>query len=136
MARNEDQHFVPQFFLRRFSTNKASIGAFIAPAKFIDCAPIKGQAQRRFMYGRDLKLEQLLSEQEGHWSALLREVDQHDLPPTMLSAAHCDLLYFIALQRGRTISAAADHEDALTQMERFKHSAYAEIGVAVPEAAA
>ena len=123
---------MPQFYLRRFSRDGASVGAFISPNHFIGHASIKGQSQRRYMYGRNPELEKMLSELEGQWSELLRNIDQVGSPPPIMSVGHRDLLFFIALQRGRTMSAAGDHEEALALMEDFKQRAYGEIGQTPP----
>lgn len=56
VVNNAAHHYVPQFYLRRFSPDQSSVGTFIAPDRFVDCASIKGQAQRRHLYGRTPEL--------------------------------------------------------------------------------
>lgn len=60
MSAFKNQHFVPQVYLRSFSTDKRSINAYnINRKKYIEQASIKGQCSKDFFYGKDLTLEKV-----------------------------------------------------------------------------
>ena len=100
----------------------------------VDQAAIKGQAQRRYMYGRNTELEEeLLGENEGRWSSLPRTISGSTSLPDLMSIGHRDLLYFFALQAWTyALSTAADHRKALARLEDFRLRSYSEIGRIAP----
>lgn len=67
MAENKRQHYVPQNYLKEFSSDGLSIGVFLVETgKCIDKpAAINSQAQESYFYGKNLTLEKQLSELEG-----------------------------------------------------------------------
>jgi len=73
----ENQHFVPRFFLKKFSNSndEKSIGVFLKDRqKYIRTASIEGQAQKPFYYGKDGKTEDYLMGIEKHASVVLAKI--------------------------------------------------------------
>lgn len=73
----ENQHFVPKFYLKKFSNSndEKSIGVFLKNRqKCIRTASIEGQAQKPFYYGKDGKVEDYLMGIEGHASIVLAKI--------------------------------------------------------------
>lgn len=103
MASNKNQHYVPQCYLKKFSSdnNRSSINLFnIDRRKFIVSAAIKGQCSKNYFYGKDLKIEKALQPIEGNFS---RVVDRILSPSYKLT--HDDsvfLLRYWLLQQQRT----------------------------------
>jgi len=120
MAKNEDQHFVPQLYLRNFSADCRSIGMVnLKQRKGIDRASIAGQCQRPYLYGKDLRLENLFGKIEGRISPLIREILDKRIVPTVEAKSHQDMLFFIASQNLRTTQSAAEMNEMLDKM--MKH---------------
>jgi len=69
------QHYVPKFYLRFFSNDEKSIGAYIFKSKsYITNASIKGIGGSNYFYGKDGKLEDWFGELEGKWSIILKKI--------------------------------------------------------------
>lgn len=79
----KNQHFVPKFYLGRFSINenKKAVCAFAFDVKkFIPNARIKGQAAKNFYYGKDGIIENNLGSLEGKWAESLRQIETSAVP--------------------------------------------------------
>lgn len=77
MASNKNQHYVPQCYLKKFSSdnNRSSISLFnIDRRKFIVSAAIKGQCSKNYFYGKDLKIEKALQSIEGNFSRVVDRI--------------------------------------------------------------
>lgn len=77
MASNKNQHYVPQCYLRRFSSAEsgASINLFnLDRKKLIENAPIKNQCSKGYFYGEDLVIEKALQPIEGEYSAVINQI--------------------------------------------------------------
>lgn len=76
MADKVKQHYVPQFYLRGFSSNKHSINTFILSSeKFIENASIKNMCQKDNFYGEDKVVENFLHTKiENKAAIILRNI--------------------------------------------------------------
>jgi Protein of unknown function (DUF4238) len=105
MPHNKNQHFVPQFYLRNFSTEaqQKTIHLYnISRGRSIFNIGISGQCYRHYFYGKDALLERALGILETHTSPLLAKMITEGKLPTRCSPQHGLLAQFIAIQRGRT----------------------------------
>lgn len=60
------QHYVPQMYMRLFSIDESSVGIYVLSSDhFIRQAPIKGQACRKYFYGKDGGVEKAFGTIEG-----------------------------------------------------------------------
>ncbi|KAA8681608.1 DUF4238 domain-containing protein [Vibrio gigantis] len=103
MASNKNQHYVPQCYLRRFSSddNRASINLMnIDRAKFVPNAPIKGQCSKNYFYGKDLRLEKALQPIENNLARVLDSVASKGYELTKEDSQF--LLHYWILQQQRT----------------------------------
>jgi Protein of unknown function (DUF4238) len=81
MPSKKKQHFVPRFYLKNFSLNSTEkmLGIFnLTHSKFISNGKLKDQAQKDYFYGRDLIIENALSESEGITAEILRNIINQD----------------------------------------------------------
>lgn len=99
MPENKDQHFVPKFLMRQFSSDprcesdRKWINLYLLKTrKFIPNASIAGQCQRPYFYGKDIELEKMFGELEGRTKSLLG-----DLSPNALSKLKSGELFEIKL---------------------------------------
>jgi Protein of unknown function (DUF4238) len=77
VTEKEKQHYVPKFFLRRFSCfgDDKTIGIYRPKnGLFVASGPLRSQAYRRYFYGKDGVLENQLSQVEGVSAEVLRQI--------------------------------------------------------------
>ncbi len=106
MSNKKDQHYVPKFYLRRFSfiNNQKEIGLFNTKTEFFrQQAPLKGQAYKPYLYGRDGELEDILSKLEGGFAKLIRNITINSELPTINSNEYEELLSFVVISILRNV---------------------------------
>lgn len=119
MSRVKNQHYIPQLYLRHFSTDEKqkTIGLFnLKNDKFIRHAPIKNQASRDYFYGEDGVTERLLGTIEGNASPLLKAVIGGKQLPTYYSHETASLYIFCLLMKIRTEINVANTQAAVNAM--------------------
>lgn len=100
MTDKKNQHYIPKFYLRKFSigNNERQIGVFNIDNKiFIQKGKLKTQGSKNFFYGQDGVIEDHLSEIEGHLATTLKNLIADNKVPKKLSNEHINLLLFIVL---------------------------------------
>ena len=100
MTDKKNQHYVPKFYLRKFSYqgNEKQIGLFnVRKSFFYATAPLKNQGSKDFFYGVDGIIEDGLSVIEGTLAESLRNAISNRRVPDKLSKEHANLLMFIGL---------------------------------------
>lgn len=105
-----DQHYVPKFFLRRFSYkgNRSQIGLYnIKNDFFFPTAKLKSQAQKAYYYGKDGKIEDRLSVMENNYSHVLNKIDLDQSIPSKTSQDYKTLLNFFACTDTRNPASVA-----------------------------
>jgi hypothetical protein len=113
MSDNKKHHYVPRFYLKRFSQDKKSIGVFnIHSGLIVENANLKNQCYKNYFYGKEKEFESAIDGIEGEASKLLRMIDEIGILPPPLSGEHLVLIFYVLLQYSRTKYAA----DALNEM--------------------
>jgi hypothetical protein len=115
MAALKNQHFVPKCLLKPFSQDSKgrSIHLYnIRHDRLIPRAPLKGQCQRDYLYGKDGKLEHALGRIERSFGMTRVRV----LDGTHTETDLYDLNFFTYLQLRRTEMAAIRLKDAYDAM--------------------
>lgn len=119
MSKKINQHYVPQFNFRLFSTDKRSICLITKDkGKLIRHAAIKGQASKNNFYGHK-DIENALSDLEAIFSVAIREVLFIGTFDRLPIETHLLILQSIMLQRTRTQSARNNAQDANDTMLRM-----------------
>ena len=107
-------HFVPQFYLKKFSNSKKSIGMYMLDRrKYVSNAAIDSVGGRDFLYGKDGFLEKWFGKMEAIWSVILENIIENKKIPDD-SDSYTYLLMFIYLSDVRTAQ-VADYQNALLQ---------------------
>jgi hypothetical protein len=105
MGQSRSHHFVPQFYLRRFSDDGRSIRVLNkASDRIIERAPIKGQCAVDNLHGWHEDAEQTLSVIESDCAVTIDELLRTGIVPQRGSPDHTNILVFVALQHGRTVA--------------------------------
>lgn len=110
MANKKNQHYVPQFYQRRFSPDEKTIGAYIiVQKKKVDSAAIRHQASEDYFYTKDTNkannMENALGTLESLGKEVMEKIDAN--PRQNLDKKDCQTLYvFTLLQMGRTMANA------------------------------
>ena len=104
-------HYVPQFYLRRFSDDGRSIRLLNkASDRIIEGAPIKGQCAVNNFHGWHDSVEGALSGIESASAASIDRVLKRRELPVRTSEDYLSLLVFVALQSGRTLQQAEEND--------------------------
>ena len=115
----EFNHFVPQFYLKNFSTNKKGIGMFLLDKrKFIANASIKEVGGRDYLYGEDGKIEDWFMQLEGIWSKIIKNIILNEEIPNDIEE-YTNLLIFIYLSEARTAQVADYQTSLLNKLSEF-----------------
>jgi len=131
MPVNKNQHYVPQFYQRRFSDDGKNVGVYIVDQlKAIPQAPIKSQASADYFYTSDTKkpenVEKAFSGIEGIAKEIMQKLDA--IPRSPLTKEESFSLYvFTILQLGRTLSPVQDTREMANMMLRKVIKAQVEI---------
>lgn len=122
MAKNKNQHFVPQYYLRPFSFDggKRLRLLHLGTGRVVLEAPLKSQCADAYFYGKDLVTEGALKNLEGEEATMLSDVIRNERLPNwperfrlyaIVSMLHLRTRRSVlALQRGATAT--------LTEMAR------------------
>ena len=120
MPENKKHHYVPRFYLKRFSQDKKSICLYnLKSEKKIIRAKLKYQCYKDYFYGREQVLEHSLEEIETVVTHIFNLIDQAKALPPPNSLRYILLILFILIQHGRT-KHSADTLDEMTD-KMMKH---------------
>lgn len=113
MPHNKKHHYVPRFYLKRFSPNGRSINLWnIKNERKILSANLKHQCYKNYFYGKELEVEKALGVVEGQSSHIFRLIDKFQAPPPHGSDDYLTLVIYMLMQHGRTAYSA----DSLDEM--------------------
>jgi hypothetical protein len=119
MPSNKKHHFVPRFYLRRFSDDGTSINLYNIPSgRRILRANLKNQAYRDYFYGKELEVEHAIAGIEAEAATVLRKIDEYQSLPPPFSSDHVSLLTHLVMQKSRTkyeAEALNEINDAMAQ---------------------
>ena len=103
MAVRRNQHFVPQFYLRNFRSAQKRVHLYdLGMMESRKDVGIKGQCYKRYFYGKDNKIEDVLSQLEGTSAKTLQALANTQKLPHRRSKAYRDMLIFVCMQYLRT----------------------------------
>ncbi|MBN1364420.1 MAG: DUF4238 domain-containing protein [Syntrophaceae bacterium] len=120
MPFNKKHHYVPKFYLKRFTDNSKSINIFNIPSlRIIENASLKNECYKDYFYGEDLKFEKALSILEGKTAKVLQDISISNKLPPFPSPQYIVLLINVIMQEART-KFAADQIDELVD-KNMKH---------------
>lgn len=102
MAQNKNQHYVPRCYFKPFSFNKEGVVINmlnISSERLVEKASIGNQCSKNYFYGKDLRLENMLSKLEAIYSRVVAKLERDKI----LSNDDLDVLRsFAFLQHMRT----------------------------------
>ena len=102
MTGHKSQHFVPQHYLRGFSSDGGSVRlCHLKSGQIVPNASIKNQCCGHYFYGKDRRIEHALASMEGDDETVLKQVrDTLQLPNDSGDRAHLSLIALVL--NGRT----------------------------------
>jgi hypothetical protein len=119
-----NQHYIPKFFLRRFSfrEDEKTVGIYLPGAgRFVARGPLRSQAYRHYFYGQDGVLEDRLSQVEGMAAEHLRQLATAQEQPQVGSPLRLGALFHLLLSDLRT---PAQAEKLQAQVNAFRDTAF------------
>lgn len=136
-AETKNQHYVPQFYQRLFSsdTKHKTIGAYaIKQGKYIPAAPIKNQSSGDYFYSDNQKIEDALGKMEEMAALVIKNIIAD--PKVILSKEDWYTLYvFTFMQIGRTLDRANFLQETANASAKTLLKKYVEAKRNTPEAA-
>ena len=119
MSNKKNQHFVPQVYLKQFSSDGKSIELCVK--KTLEIRPnasIKKQSSSNYFYGKDLGFENFLCSMESNLGTILRKLSCGSIDA--LSKDDCDFLFgYTFLQWGRTEASAMELVNGAKEINAF-----------------
>lgn len=120
MIKKKRHHYIPRFYLKRFSINNE--GKFLSlynlkNKKFIESAPLKSQAYTNFLYGEDDEVENALAKMEDDVARMFYYWTEERIlvPPPKNSNGFKLLKRFILYQAYRTPKSGKNAIEVLNQ---------------------
>jgi hypothetical protein len=105
-------HYVPQFYLRNFSSDKKSIGIYnLNNNKYVKEASIKKQACKDYLYGDDGKIEDMFMKIESKVGGIIRNISETQKIPSKQSEDFHTLLLFMLLSEARNLKTADSYNN-------------------------
>lgn len=125
MNKKENQHFIPKFYLRRFSfeNNQKQIGVFDMQSKFFKSdAKLKTQGSKPYFYGKDGNIEDALSELENIYAKVLKDIITTAKVPNKNSLERYLLFQFSVLMSIRNPILPRNIDDSFKAMSEILKS--------------
>lgn len=105
-SQKNNHHFVPQFYLKKYSNNKKSVGMYLLNnQKYVEHASIKEIAYRKHLYGKDDDIENALAHDEGLWNGIIDRIIR-TRKADLSQEDYLLLLMFITVTEARTAQTA------------------------------
>ena len=117
VSAHKSQHFVPQHYLRPFSSDGRSVRlCHLKSGQIVSNASIKNQCCRDYFYGKDQRIEHALARMEGGDETVLKQVRETlQLPAEPGNRARLSLLAI--LLNGRTEKNINQISDAVSEIK-------------------
>jgi hypothetical protein len=127
MPDNKRHHYVPRFYLKRFSRDGKTICLYnLKSKKKVIGASLDKQCYKDYFYGKDQILEHTLDKLESVMKDIFRLIDEAKELPPRDSPLYIFLILFIAIQHGRTQYAAEAMNEMTDKMAKYMLSPMAE----------
>ena len=114
MADKKDQHYVPRFYMKRFSNESNLVDIMrVSDGEVIKEVNYRSQCKKAYFYGSDLKWENQLSQYEDRWSKVFIQIDnQKELDENEIKS----IKEFALFQRLRTSGEFSHHYQERTEL--------------------
>jgi len=117
MAKNKNQHFVPQYYFKYFSKDKKTICVFnLKNHKYIPSATIKGQCSKNYFYGKNIRVEEIFSNIEMSASKIITKIIREKTLSSLSESERRNLMSDLAIQYGRTKKAKQTEESLINYL--------------------
>ena len=131
MPEKKKQHYVPQFYLRRFSYNDRQLGLYNLPTMtHVPNATVRHECYENYFYGEDSPLEDLFGYFEGETRQIFEVIDEHQMLPVKTADVHRMMAIYIILQSARTPEAVAEANELTHRLTKATVSAFLESNTA------
>lgn len=78
MPKQKKQHYVPRFYMKRFSRDGKKFSLMILETrKIMTAVPFSSQCQQDYFYGADLAYESVLSSKEAQWADVFSLIEEN-----------------------------------------------------------
>lgn len=120
MAENKNQHFVPQFYLRKFSDNGKHVGVYNIPSnKFIKNGKIKNEASENYFYGKNSQADEVLRKIETEAGKVIKIIIETGELPIKDSTEYLSIFKFIGTLHARTKYRRDNHNERIDEFHKL-----------------
>lgn len=127
MPQNKKHHYVPRFYLKRFSSDGKSINIWnLHDRRKICSANLKHQCYKDYFYGKEPEIEATLGYIEGKTAEVLRLIDIAETSPPPDSPDYLLLALYVLTQYGRTAYSADALDELSDKMMKYLFGPQAE----------
>lgn len=120
MATHKKHHYVPRFYLKRFSFSGKSIDLFnVQSARLIRNAELKNQCYKNYFYGKDQKTESALATIEAETARILQSIKTNMELPRRRSQDYITFLCYILTQHARTAYSADQYNEQANKLFKY-----------------
>lgn len=118
MPEKKNQHYVPRFYLKKFSDeNKARVNLYnISRGMLVEGASIKGQCVEPYFYGKNSDIENLFGDIEAIVSKVIERLLVTNRIPDRKSPECHAFLFYIILQHYRTKHAVEQNDETTDKL--------------------
>lgn len=119
MTKTKNQHYVPQFYLRNFSTNSKSINLYnLSVERIVLGDSIKNQCSEDYFYGKTIPIEKAFGEIETSSGLLIKKIINDNYIPSPKTQDHSILQIFIVTLHSRTKYKAEEINEMVDKMSK------------------
>ena len=119
MPQNKKQHYVPRFYLARFSGNGKHINIWnLQRKKNFHSAKLRNQCYRNYFYGKQLDVEKALGNVEGEMAKILNNLDKRKVLPRTGSPERLFIVLYVLIQYYRTVYLAQSLDEMNDRMTK------------------
>lgn len=116
MGKKKNQHYVPQSYLRLFSTDKKNIGIYTIYNNITTVGPINDQASEKYFYSKDITIENALQEIENLGIDSFKKLINHD-GYKWENIEYLNAYVYVIIQYARTLYAAKKYQKEVQELQ-------------------
>ncbi|OFZ53901.1 MAG: hypothetical protein A3D92_05825, partial [Bacteroidetes bacterium RIFCSPHIGHO2_02_FULL_44_7] len=121
MPPKKQQHFVPKFYLRQFSTDarrrRINLFNFESLRPILQCG-IKNQSAKDYFHGREPGLEDTFGDLENESARIISKIILSDIAPKLHSEEHVILIVFALTLHARTLWSAEAVDEMFDKLSK------------------
>jgi Protein of unknown function (DUF4238) len=114
MPSQKNQHYVPIFYLKKFSTDDKNTNIYVIKDKKFISGPLNHLCSKSYFYSKDKLLEKIISQLESREAKVINKlIREKSFASLSFEDYHLNFLEFISIMHGRTFRKKKETEKML-----------------------